>query len=93
MRIQSPQGRFLSRRDADATGEHVDGLLVLDIRLPEEMNDTGLTWQEIVNAMNREEEWTLDVVGDRPLTGTTHLSPDAVSVRALSKVVRGAAGR
>ncbi|WP_406445224.1 hypothetical protein OHB00_48860 [Streptomyces sp. NBC_00631] len=33
------------------------------------------------------------VVGDRPLTGTTHLSPDAVSVRALSEVVTGAAGR
>ncbi|MFK0158642.1 hypothetical protein ACIQVK_42065, partial [Streptomyces sp. NPDC090493] len=33
------------------------------------------------------------VVGDRPLTGAIHLSPDAVSVRALSKVVTGATAR
>ncbi|MFF7474112.1 hypothetical protein [Streptomyces sp. NPDC008092] len=33
------------------------------------------------------------VVGGRPLTGATHLSPDAVSVRALARVVTGAAAR
>ncbi|MEU9348905.1 hypothetical protein AB0D74_47675 [Streptomyces sp. NPDC048278] len=33
------------------------------------------------------------VVGDRPLPGATRLSPDAVSVRALSEVVTGAAAR
>ncbi|MFG2959327.1 hypothetical protein ACGF5O_37095 [Streptomyces sp. NPDC048291] len=33
------------------------------------------------------------VVGDRPLTGATHLRPDAVSVRALSEVVTGATAR
>ncbi|MFJ8493876.1 hypothetical protein ACIRBZ_36875 [Streptomyces sp. NPDC094038] len=33
------------------------------------------------------------VVGDRPLTGATHLGPDAVSVRALPEVVTGATAR
>ncbi|MFF3990010.1 hypothetical protein ACFY0B_36220 [Streptomyces sp. NPDC001797] len=33
------------------------------------------------------------VVGGRPPTGAAHLSPDAVSVQALSKVVTGTAAR
>ncbi|MGY5010619.1 hypothetical protein ACWCY6_21490 [Streptomyces sp. 900105755] len=67
--IESPDGGLLDRAEVVATVERLNGLLVLDIRLPEEANDSGMTWRETVNAMNREEDWTLDVWVQDPAIG------------------------
>ncbi|MFK0286478.1 hypothetical protein ACIQVL_39270 [Streptomyces sp. NPDC090499] len=43
--IESPDGDVLDRQDVEATAELSNGLLVLNIRLPEAMNGTGLIWR------------------------------------------------
>ncbi|MFR9799943.1 hypothetical protein ACL02U_29210 [Streptomyces sp. MS06] len=59
--IESPDGTVLDRTGVEVAVERVNGLLVLDIRLPKAMNETGMTWREMVDAMSREEDWNMDV--------------------------------
>ncbi|MFF7474110.1 hypothetical protein [Streptomyces sp. NPDC008092] len=67
--IQSPDGEVVEQRAVEAAVERVNGLLVLDIRLPEAMNRSGTTWREMVDAMSREEDWNLDVWLQDPAFG------------------------
>ncbi|WP_107436420.1 hypothetical protein [Streptomyces hyaluromycini] len=53
----------------------------LDIRLSESMNDTGMTWQELLGAMTHESEWRLSVSVRDPAIG---------AARARHGIVTGA---
>ncbi|MFG2959326.1 hypothetical protein ACGF5O_37090 [Streptomyces sp. NPDC048291] len=67
--IGSPDGVVVEQRAVAVAVERVNGLLVLDIRLPEAMNESGTTWREMVDAMSREEDWNLDVWLQDPAFG------------------------
>ncbi|WP_369226738.1 hypothetical protein AB5J52_39575 [Streptomyces sp. R39] len=53
----------------------------LDIRLPEAMNDTGMTWHELLGAMTHESGWRLSVSVADPAVG---------AARARHGIVTGA---
>ncbi|MFR9797225.1 hypothetical protein ACL02U_15140 [Streptomyces sp. MS06] len=57
--VEGPSGSFLRREGLVPVVERVNGLLVLDVRLPESMNGSGMAWPEMVDAMGREEDWSL----------------------------------
>ncbi|MFF7474111.1 hypothetical protein [Streptomyces sp. NPDC008092] len=59
------------------TGDHVTP----DVRLPQTMNDTGMTWHELMGAMAHESEWRLSVSVEDPAVG---------AVRARHGIVTGA---
>ena len=67
--VESPDGAVVDRVAVPATVERVNGLFVLDIRLPEATIGTGGSWRDAVDAMSREDDWTLDVQVRDPAFG------------------------
>ncbi|MFK0159035.1 hypothetical protein ACIQVK_44075 [Streptomyces sp. NPDC090493] len=70
VRIGGPNGDVLRLAGvpvavSGGAGDH----FALDIRLPEAMNDTDMTWHELLGAMSHEPEWRLSVSVEDPAIG------------------------
>ncbi|MFC0551658.1 hypothetical protein ACFFHJ_12275 [Planotetraspora thailandica] len=67
--IEGPPGSVLHCTGLVPEVDHVNGLVVLDIRLSAALNDTGMSWREMVQAMSHEDDWRLAVTVEDPAIG------------------------
>ncbi len=80
VRICGPSGDVLRASVPVSTSGGAGKPLVLDVRLPEESNETGMSWRELVHAMGHEPEWYLPVSVQDPAIG---------AARAVHGIVTG----
>ncbi|MET7473263.1 hypothetical protein ABZT17_02690 [Streptomyces sp. NPDC005648] len=82
VRIGGPKGDVLRLTGVPvAVSGGAGDRFALDVRLPATVNDTGMTWHELVDAMTHEPEWRLSVSVADPAIG---------AVRARHGIVTGA---